>query len=72
MLLRLDSLLPQLSCECALPWVSLLATQLVKKRPRSRLARLLLELSYGCDVSLVLEQVIRLEQATELAQYNRM
>jgi hypothetical protein len=53
-------------------WVSLLATQLVKKRPRSRLARPLFELSYGRDVSLLLEQAIRPESATELAQYNRM
>jgi hypothetical protein len=72
MLMELESLLPRLSCECALPWVNLLATQLVKKRPRSRLARPLFELSYGRDVSLVLEQAIRPEQATELAQYNRM
>jgi hypothetical protein len=43
-----------------LPWVSLLATQLVKKRPRSRLARPLFELSYE-HVSLVLEQAIRPE-----------
>ena len=56
--MELESLLPRLSCECALPWVNLLATQLVKKRPRSRLARL--------------EQAIQLEQATELVQYNRM
>jgi hypothetical protein len=41
-----------------LPWVSLLATQLVKKKPRSRVPRP--------------EQAIRLEQATELVQYNRM
>jgi hypothetical protein len=72
MLMELESLLPRLSCECALPWVSLLATQLVKKRPQSRLARPLFELSYGRDVSLVLEQAIRPEPATELAQYNRM
>jgi hypothetical protein len=61
MLLELESLLPRLSCECALPWVSLLATQLAKKRLRSRLARPLFELSYGRDVSLVLEQAIRPE-----------
>ncbi len=70
--MELESLLPRLSCECALPWGSLLATQLVKKRPRSRLATPLFELSYRRDVSLVLEQAIRPEQATELAQYNRM
>jgi hypothetical protein len=61
MLLELESLLPRLSCECALLWVSLLATQLVKKRLLSRLARPLFELSYGRDVSLVLEQAIRPE-----------
>ena len=58
--MELEWLLPRLSCECALPWVSLLATQLVKKRPRSRLARPLFELSYE-HVSLVLEQAIRPE-----------
>jgi hypothetical protein len=72
MLMELESLLPRLSCECALPWVNLLATQPVKKKPQSRLARPLFELSYGRDVSLVLEQAIRQEQATELVQYNRM
>ena len=70
--MELESLLLRLSCECALPWVNLLATQLVKKRSRPRLARPLFELSYGRDVSLVLEQAIRPESAIELAQYNRM
>ena len=59
--MELEWLLPRLSCECALPWVNLLATQLVKKRPRSRLARPLFELSYRRDLSLVLEQAIRPE-----------
>ena len=58
--MELEWLLPRLSCECALPWVNLLATQLVKKRPQSRLARPLFELSYG-HLSLVLEQAIRPE-----------
>ena len=68
-------LLPPFFCWRASLWVKRQATQKLQplKVQRSRPVKPLFELFYACDVlqPLAIEQVIRPESATALAQYKR-
>jgi hypothetical protein len=68
---RLDLLLlqPRLVCERASLWAKPRVMQLLKAMRRSQLPRLSSRLSSYAPVSLALSLMVRLEWATDLAQY---
>ena len=68
---RLDLLLlqPRLVCERASLWAKPRARKPLKAMRRSELPRLSSRLSYAPDVSLAPSLMVRLESATDLAQY---